>query len=211
MPIEWPGPEGKPMSIDPIERPDIVIPDTGPLIHLSQADALHLLHEIGGAVVIVDMVRYELTADMEKPEARRLQSWIEQGLEPGSNQPVRVEVTETGEAVRLARLVRPEFRMRNGGEVAMVEWLADKVSGTDHSAIVLYENGKVPKLIADQDLDADIDVVTTRAFLALAEQRGLIPSAEVVWNRILEASPTTNDALRRFTQRRPAGGEGPAF
>ena len=197
--------------MDPIERPDIVIPDAGPLIHLAQADALHLLHEIGGAVVIVDMVRYELTADLESREARRLQNWIAQGLEPGSNQPVRVDVTETGAAVRLARLVRPDFTMRTGGVVAMVEWLADKVSRTHHSAIVLSENKKVPKLIADQDLDAEIDVVTTRAFLALAEQRGLIASAEAIWNRSLEASPTTDDARRWFTQRRPAGGDGPSI
>ncbi|MFG1481041.1 hypothetical protein V5F53_20675 [Xanthobacter sp. V4C-4] len=202
---------GEAMPVEPIERPDIVIPDTGPLIHLSQVDALPLLHEIGGAVVIVDVVRYELTTDMTKPEAERIQQWIERGLEPGSNMPVRLELTETGEALRLARLVKPDFRMRNGGEVAMVEWLAEKVSGTDRTALVLYENGKVPKLIADQDLHADIDVVTTRAFLALAERRGLIPSAEALWRRIVESSPTTNDTIRSFSQRRPPGGDGPGM
>lgn len=209
LPRRWQG--DRPMSVERIDRPDIVIPDTGPLIHLSQVDALPLLHEIGGAVVIVDMVRYELTADMAKPEAERLQQWIERGLEPGSNMPVRLEPTETGEAMRLAQLVRPDFRMRNGGEVAMVEWLAEKVSGTDRTALVLYENGKVPKLIADQNLRADIDVLTTRAFLDLAERRGLIRSAESLWQRILEASPTTNDAIRVFSQRRPPGSEGPGM
>ena len=104
-----------------IERPDIIIPDAGPLIHLAQADALHLLHDIGGAVIIVDMVRLELTRDFAQPEALRLQAWIEQGLQPGSNQPVRLETTETGEALYLARLVKPDFRMRNGGETAMVQ------------------------------------------------------------------------------------------
>ncbi|MGU3496525.1 hypothetical protein ACLBXM_21000 [Xanthobacteraceae bacterium A53D] len=201
MPIETPR-----VSVEPIERPDIVIPDTGPLIHLSQAGALDLLHEIGGTVVIVDMVRNELAADMAKPEAQRLQGWIEEGLQPGSNRPVKLELTETGEAVRLAQLVKPDFRMKNGGEVAMVEWLAAKVAGTNKSAIILYENGKVPKLVADQNIDADMDVVTTRAFLALAETRGLIPSAAAVWAKIVDASPTTNDQVRRFTQRRSPGG-----
>lgn len=199
------------MSTEQIERPDIVIPDTGPLIHLSQIDALPLLHVIGGAVVIVDMVRYELTADMSKPEAERLQRWIERGLEPGSNMPVRLELTETGEAVRLAQLVKPDFRMKNGGEVAMVQWLAEKVAGTQKTALVLYENGKVPKLVADQDLRADIDVITTRAFLDLAQRRGLIASAETLWQRLIEASPTTNDQIRVFTQRRTPGGGGPGM
>ncbi len=196
-----------PVPVEPIERPDIVIPDTGPLIHLSQVDALPLLHEIGGAVVIVDVVRYELTADLTKPEAERIQQWIERGLEPHSNMPVRLELTETGEALRLAQLVKPDFRMRNGGEIAMVEWLAQKVAGTDKTALVLYENGKVPRLIEDQNLHADIDVVTTRAFLDLAERRGLIPSGEALWRRIVEASPTTSDAIRLTSQRRPPAGE----
>ena len=48
----------------PIERPDVIVPDTGPLIHLAQADALHLLHQIGGRVVVADMVAFEATQDM---------------------------------------------------------------------------------------------------------------------------------------------------
>ena len=185
-----------------IERPDIIIPDAGPLIHLAQADALHLLHDIGGAVIIVDMVRLELTRDFAQPEALRFQAWIEQGLQPGSNQPVRLETTETGEALYLARLVKPDFRMRNGGETAMVQWLGDKVAGSSLQALVLYENGKVPKMVRREAIDCDIDVMTTRAFLALAENRGLIASADAVWSRIISASPATNPDIEVWSQRR---------
>ena len=190
-----------------MERPDIVIPDTGPLIHLSQANALHLLHEIGGVIVLVDMVRHELTNDLSKPEGRRLQDWIEQGLAPGSNQPVRLEVTETGEAFRLARLVKPDFRMRDGGETAMVQWLGEKVARSQLQTLVLYENGKVPKVIRREGIEADIDVMTTRAFLALAERRGIIASAQEVWQRILEHAPTTNPDIDVWSHRRTPGGE----
>ena len=189
-----------------IERPDIIIPDAGPLIHLSQANALHLLHEIGGKVVIIDMVRHELTNDPSKPEALRLQNWIEQGLEPGSNQPVRLEATDTGEAFRLARLVKPDFRMRDGGETAMVQWLGERVSGGQLQTMVLYENGKVPKVIRREGIEADIDVMTTRAFLALAERRGLIASAEAVWQQILKHSPTTNPDIDVWSHRRKPEG-----
>ena len=185
-----------------IERPELVVPDAGPLIHLSQAEALHLLHEIGGTVIIVDMVRHELVADTTRPEAKRLQEWLEQGLEPGSNRPVRLALTETGEAFRLARLVKPDFRMRDGGETAMVQWLGEKIAATSQQTIVLYENGKVPKVIRRETLDADIDVLTTRAFLVLAERKGLIASAEAVWQRIIAASPTTNPEIEIYSHRR---------
>lgn len=195
-----------------MERPDIIVPDAAPLIHLSQADALGLLHGIGAKVVIVDMVRHEITHDPEKPEARRLQDWLEAGLAPGSNRPVQLGLTETGEAFRLARLVKPDFRMRDGGGTAIVQWLAETVENTPHQAIVLYENGKVPKVVRREALDADIDVMTTRAFLQLAERRGLIASAEAVWRRtsprrpqpipisksirIADPAETANDSLR---------------
>ena len=185
-----------------IQRPDIIVPDAGPLIHLSQANALELLHEIGGTVIIVDMVRHELTGDEHKPEARRLQDWIEQGLEPGSNRPVRLAMTDTGEAFRLARMVKPDFKMRDGGETAMVQWLAQSVSTTRQQTIVLYENGKVPKVVRREMLDADIDVLTTRAFLALAHKRGLIASADAIWRKIIAASPTTNPEIEVYSHRR---------
>ncbi|HZK98922.1 MAG TPA: hypothetical protein VFC47_03395 [Caulobacteraceae bacterium] len=188
--------------IPPIDRPDILIPDAGPLIHLAQAGALRLLHEIGGAVVIVDMVRHELVDDPSKAAADILQDWIERGLQPGSNTPVRLELTETGAAYRLARLVQPGFRMKGGGETAILEWLGDKIDGADHDCIVLYENGKVPRAIAGQGLDANIDVLTTRAFLDLAERRHLIASAEDLWRTIIAASPTTNPRLAGFSQYR---------
>jgi predicted nucleic acid-binding protein len=188
-----------------IQRPDIVVPDAGPLIHLSQAGALGLLHEIGGTVVIVDMVRQELTDDPAKPEARQLQDWIEAGLKPGSNCPVRLAETETGEAFRLARLVRPDFRMRDGGETAIVQWLAQTVEATQNQTIVLYENGKVPKVVRREALDADIDVMTTRAFIELAARHGLIASADVLWRRIIAAAPTTNPDIEVYSHRRPKG------
>ncbi len=59
----------------PIERPDVIVPDTGPLIHLAQADALHLLHQIGGRVVVADMVAFEATQDMTKPGAQEIATW----------------------------------------------------------------------------------------------------------------------------------------
>jgi hypothetical protein len=186
-----------------IIRPEIVIPDAGPLIHLAMINQLGLLHLIGEAVVIVDMVRYEIVFDQTKPGAQTLQDWIEAGLHPQSNQPVRIATTETGEAFRLARLVNPSFTMRNAGEQAIINWLGENLDGTNKPSIVIYENGKVPTAIQRQGIDADIDVLTTRAFLDLAERRKIISSADDFWHQIIDVAPTTNPSKDVFSHRRP--------
>jgi hypothetical protein len=68
--------------------------------------------------------------------------------------------------------------------------------------IVIYENGKVPSLVANRNLDIDIDLLTTHAFLELAERRHLVQSAAEIWARILHAAPTANPRIAGFTQRR---------
>ena len=52
-----------------------------------------------------------------------------------------------------------------------MEWLAETIVGTNKAVIVLYENGRVPTVVRNQSLDADIDVLTTRAFLQGIERR----------------------------------------
>ena len=200
----------------PIEKPDIVVPDAGPLIHLAQAKLLHLLHEAGGAVVVVDVVAGEVTRGLSKPGAAELQEWMNRGQVPGSNQPVRIEETETGRLYAAALKAQPDFKLRNGGETAIVDWLAEKIAGTDRPVIVIYENGRVPKIVQNQSMDADIDVVTTRAFLdrmqrrELAQQGRALPSpdtplsadAETYWKRVAAAEPTANPRVQSFSQRR---------
>ncbi len=94
----------------PIVRPDIIVPDAGPLIHLAQADALHLLHAIGGRVVVADMVEWQATQDVTKPGASEIASWIEAGRQPGSDAPVLIAKTEIGELFRQARNSNPALR-----------------------------------------------------------------------------------------------------
>ena len=193
----------------PIDKPDIVVPDAAPLIHLAQAGLLHLLHEVGGSVVIVDMVAHEITRDPSKPGAVALRDWMARGREPGSNRPVRVEDTETGRLYAAVLETRPDYKLRNGGETAIVEWLAERVAGTDRAVIVLYENGRVPTVVRNQSLDADIDVLTTRAFLDGVERRERAGSGDVpsrsgpsYWERVVASEPTTNPQLQAFSQRR---------
>jgi hypothetical protein len=194
----------------PIAKPDIVVPDAAPLIHLAAAGLLHLLHEVGGVVVVVDMVAHEITRDRTKPGAELLGDWLAEGRLPGSNRPVRVEETETGRLYAAVLEARPDYRLRNGGETAIVEWLAERIAGTDRAVIVLYENGRVPTIVRNQSLDADIDVLTTRAFLDGVERReraasgnGTSDAGSRYWDRVVAGSPTANPRLQSFSQRRP--------
>jgi hypothetical protein len=47
-------------------------------------------------------------------------------------------------------------------------------------ALVIYEDKKMPKLIQREQLSDIVVIATTRAMLAFAEERGLIPLAEYV-------------------------------
>ena len=191
----------------PLDKPEIIIPDAGPLIHLAQANLLYLLHEAGGAVVVVDMVAHEVTRDLSKPGAAELHAWMREGEAPGSNAPVRVEETETGRLFQIALRAEPDLKLRNGGETSIVEWLAEKVAGTNKAVIVLYENGRVPGIIRNQSMDADIDVLTTRAFLdAMQKREKATPprqaSGENYWGRVAAIGTTANPRVQSYSQRR---------
>lgn len=187
---------------EPVHRPEVIIADAGPLIHLAQADALPLLHQFGGRVVVVDMVAFEVTQDLSSPGAVELRDWLERGQLAGSTAPVSIEDTSTGRLFVLARQTDPSIRVRDAGERAIVDWLAEKVAGTSTAAIVIYENGKVPRIIANQDTDANIDAVTTRAFLEIAETRQVVPGVDIYWQRVTAAPPTPNPSNVVTMQRR---------
>jgi hypothetical protein len=173
--------------------PAIVVPDMSPLIHLAAATQLTLLQAFG-RVIVMDIVAYEATADLERPWARDVAAWLENGQAPGSNQPVEVVKTEIGEAYRLARQTDPSFKLQDAGERAIRDWLVDTLPEVGGPVLVIYEDKKMPKLIQREQLTDIVFIATTRAMLAFAEERGLIPSAEDVWNTIIEraagASPS---------------------
>lgn len=182
------------MPIDLPGHSNILIADPGPLLLLSRVDALALLHQIGGTVAMPDLVRLDLESERARPQAPPILSWIANGFAPGSETPVRVENTGTGEALRLARLVKPDFRMRDGGEVATSLWLSERIASVREPTLVLHENGKVPGIVGAEGRQADISVVTTFAFLRLAERRGVIPSCETLWKRIERAGAAMHEA-----------------
>jgi hypothetical protein len=191
-------------TVTPIERPDVIVPDTGPLIHLALTDALHLLHQIGARVVVADMVAFEATQDITKPGAQEIQDWLDAGQKPNSNAPILIAPTEIGRLFAKARTVDPNARAKDAGELAIMQWLGNYVDyHSDTSILIVYENGKIPRFVRETGLDMATDVLTTRAFLELAERQGVVNSAADCWQRIVNAAPTANPQVAVMSIRQP--------
>lgn len=146
----------------------ILVPELRCLLLLARVDALSLLHEIGGMVVIPDTVRHELT-HRATPEASRLRQWIARGLAPGTNAPVGIETTDFGEALRLAQLVKSDFHAERSCGIAALSWLMDRVASSKEAMLVLSDRASTHSLLASEKGPDRIEVMTTDT---LREQAG---------------------------------------
>lgn len=135
----------------------------------------------------------EATYYQDKPYAREIAAWIAAGKEPGGNRPVAIATTELGPLYKLAldQQVRPP---RNAGEIAIAEWLADELRHLGGPALVVYENGRVPAMLAREGVTETVAVATTRNVLELAQREGLILDSEALWTRIIAVAPMASPA-----------------
>ncbi len=146
-----------------------------------------------GAVVVVDVVALEATYFADKPYAGQIAAWLEAGRMPGSNTPVAIVESELGPVYRLA-LEQGVRTPRNAAEIGITDWLTDRLPDIGGPALVVYENGRVPNMLARAGIAETVAVATTRNLLEMAEQAGSIPDAAALWDRITAAVPTANPA-----------------
>lgn len=149
----------------PASREPIIIADAGPILRLAAAGLLGMLPRLNRRIVLVDRVEDELIGDEAKPFAGEIKSWIESEGEALLRVP-----TVIGEGIRSLKArerspdedARLKASLRNSGELALREfvdfWRPDEAS----SAVVLYEDRKVPNLFLE--VDYPITLMTTRAF-----------------------------------------------
>lgn len=168
---------------------DLVTADTGPLIHLASIGELGLLEHFG-AVHIPDLVVLEAVYP-GKPFAEEIRAWLVAGAESGR---VKIAETSIGKVLQDARVHNPKSKLRDGGEMAILEWLLKEVDGNDKSALVIYENGSVPKMIQNHSADLSAAVVTTRTFFSICEKEGITKSADKLWEKLMISAPNTNPA-----------------
>lgn len=160
--------------MSPASREPIVIADAGPILRLAAAGLLSMLARLNRRIVLVDRVEDELVGDAAKPYAAEIAQWIAAEGEAL----LRVQ-TIIGEGIAAlkgrARTPEEEARLksglRNSGELALREfvdlWRPDSLA----SAVVLYEDRKVPNLFLE--VDYPVTLMTTRAFVRTVASWGI--------------------------------------
>lgn len=152
--------------MSPASREPIIIADAGPILRLAAAGLLPMLPRLNRRIVLVDRVEDELVGDETKPYAVDIRHWISSEGEAL----LRVK-TIVGEGIAALRArsrtpdedARLKSGLRNSGELALREfvdlWRPDRAS----SAVVVYEDRKVPNLFLE--VDYPVTLMTTRAFV----------------------------------------------
>lgn len=148
---------------------ELVVPDAGPLITLAYADRLDLLLAMGVEVVVVDMVKLELTRHLT-PTSEKILAFLE-------NNSIRVIETEIGkEAVAQGSA----FKKRHAGERAIQDFLFEFYDESEQQeqpryALLLFEDRKIAG--TSFVLPENVYVISTMALLRKLEEMRIIPSA----------------------------------
>lgn len=156
------------------DQDPIIIADAGPLIRLAAAGLLDSMRLTNRKIVLVDRIEEEVCGDPSKPFAMEIQSWI---VGMGS----AVEHAETLEGIAINALreraaagsldqQKLKRAMRNSGERAIREYVETIDPRDSDDALVLYEEGAVPSLMAAATVP--MTLMSTRAFVRMIAERG---------------------------------------
>jgi hypothetical protein len=148
------------------ERQPIVVADAGPLLRLAAAGLLGSIRGLNRRVVLVDRVEDELIGDRSKPCADEIAAWID-AMGPSL---LRAN-TAVGEGINALRQRERSIRddqvlksaLRNSGELALREFIDLWRPDDEGSALVIYEDRRVPGLFLE--VDYPVTLMTTRAFV----------------------------------------------
>jgi hypothetical protein len=161
----------------------LLIPDAGPLISLAKGGALDLLLRLDLPIVIADQVVHEATRRHDLDDARVIRAFIE-----NAGDRVTVFETQVGTMAEAKRAAGDTGSQRGLGEAAIAEMLnrLDEVTGdADAPVLLLFEDDDVRR--SSFIVPENVHVVSTWALLKGMERRGLIRSADAVWNSIVSA------------------------
>jgi hypothetical protein len=161
---------------------DLVIPDSGPLITFGLVNRLDLLDRFKCAIMIADMVSYEVLRGPKTAEDRGIfQKWFAQ---LGN----RIQTIETTYGA-MWREIAPEAQQRikrlhpDAGELSIREF-TDRLRHTippDDQVLVLFEEDSVKRL----SFGPHVHLLHTFAFMLALENLGVIPSAAALHNEVL--------------------------
>jgi hypothetical protein len=156
----------------------LVVPDAGPLISLGRADRLPVILSLGLPVYVVDQVFFEVTQDKRFPDAERIERFVR------TEACVHAFETAVGKAAA-ERRARGETRQPGQGEAAIAEFLSriEEITGNpDSPVLMLFEDSDVQK--RNFILPGNVHIISTWALLLGLQRKGLIASAQDIWDGI---------------------------
>ena len=156
----------------------LLLPDAGPLITLSYANALDVLFKPSWPVQIVDMVLHEVTRN-KTPTSQVIAAWVKAHK-------LHIVPTKTHQHYRRTQAtstITP--RKSNLGELAIQEAMNDfALLDPPPTGVFLFEDHKIARtsfLLPD-----NCRKVSTRAFLLFLEQKGWLESAAEVERKAIQ-------------------------
>ncbi|APW47619.1 hypothetical protein [Rhodoferax antarcticus] len=170
----------------------LIVTDSGPLITLAVAEALDVLFMPGLPVIVPDMVRHEVIADLSKPGALLVADWIR----ANNSHRLTVAPTEVFEEFMLLKSINPATKTKNRGEQAAAEVLATVLEGQDFGAVLVFEDSAVRKTNFLLRLPDAVVVASTSEFLFGLQSRGVIASAQAILDRAVDVRG--NELLVRY-------------
>ena len=192
------------------DRQPIIVADAGPLIRLAAAGLLDSVRGLNRRIVLVDRVEDEIVGDASKPFAIEIKLWIE-SMGPA----ILRATTAIGagvEALRQRQRTPEEDAVlksatRDSGELAWREFLGRWHPEESSSAVVVYEDRKLPPLFLGADFP--ITLMTTRTFVRVLESWGInvhaVEALEAIRDRydlkpalIAEIDPDMAEDLRQL-------------
>ncbi len=192
------------------DRQPIIVADAGPLIRLAAAGLLESVRGLNRRIVLVDRVEDEVVGDLSKPYAGDIKKWIE-SMGPAILR-AKTAIGAGVEALRLRDRTSEEDAVlksatRDSGELALREFLGRWHPEESSSAVVVYEDRKLPPLFLGADFP--ITLMTTRTFVRLLQSWGLnvhaVEALEAIRDRfdlkpalIAEIDPETAEDLRQL-------------
>ena len=152
---------------------ELVVPDSGPLIGLALIDRLDLLEKFSCAILVTDMVRYEVErGGSEAPDRPVLERWF-------ARQSNQVQVVETTYGLMYRALpteLQAQIRLKKNARENSIREFADHIReslGPDDQILVLFEDQAVQKM----NFGRHVHRLHPYGFFVTLENLGVIPSA----------------------------------
>lgn len=183
---------------------DLVIPDTGPLITFGVIGRLDLLDRFKCPILVTDMIEIEVRRGSDAAlDKEAFERWF-------ALRGNRIQTVDTLYGTMWKEL--PEEKRReikrqfpNAGEESIREFAGKigEVLPPNDQVLVLFEEDRVKRL----SFGRHVHLLHTWAFMVALERMEVVPSAEVLWNHVVDRGRTI---ARDVFERRATGSEGAA-